>query len=129
LSVGSAAFIEEITDRFLPYSLLLIMLKRYSEKNDIYFLVKVASFLYHNLFIEHNRWFLFGWLVITSSLFSLGHGPSLSLFPNYFIGGFLYGILFLRYGYVSAVLAHFTYNVLSMPVADYFEIIVERLTK
>ena len=60
-------------------------------------------------------------LVLSSTIFSLVHGPDLTSFHIYALGGLLCGILYLKHGYLAAVLAHFSFNFLSiLVIPDWF---------
>ncbi|AZN40410.1 CPBP family intramembrane glutamic endopeptidase [Paenibacillus albus] len=130
LSVGIPAIYEEILARFLPYAGLFVYLKRRIENvnNKSKIINRFEKNLYQKLFIEDNKRYKWMWLFVTAFLFSAAHGLSLISLPLYFFSGIFCGFLFLRYGYLSAVMAHLTFNVLSSPAQDYFIKIIHQLT-
>ncbi|AGL00327.1 CPBP family intramembrane glutamic endopeptidase [Desulfoscipio gibsoniae] len=51
--------------------------------------------------------FLIGaWVVATSTIFALLHGPEPAAFAIYFISGVVYSIVYLRYGVLASLLVH-----------------------
>lgn len=88
--------IRKILNRILP-SLILVFGKK----------------IYEEIFIKKNRVIIFAWVTLTSSLFSIVHGPDLWSFLIYFPGGVICSYLFLRYGFLSAWIAHASFNTLS----------------
>lgn len=113
-------FTEEVIFRYLllyllPYIFLLFL---YNERAIIKRIVPKSVFLYgkniyHNMSNTHSKVIITIWIIFISTLFSLGHGPDLWSFPVYFLGGFIYGFLFIKYGFLSAWVAHGAFNVLS----------------
>ena len=66
--------------------------------------------MYDKLFIEENKLALLCWALVTSAVFSIGHGPNLQSFYLYFVPGLALAYFYLRYGLLSSIIAHFTYN-------------------
>ncbi|HAX72506.1 MAG TPA: hypothetical protein DCY20_03150 [Firmicutes bacterium] len=52
-------------------------------------------------------------IIVSSTVFSLMHGPDLSSFHFYALGGLVGAVLFLKFGYWAAVVQHFAYNYLT----------------
>ena len=111
-------FTEEVIFRYLLLYLLpsIFLLFLYNERAIIKRIVPKSGFLSGKRIYQkmtNNKIFITIWVIIVSSLFSLGHGPDLWSFPVYFLGGVIYSFLFLKYGFLSAWVAHGSFNVLS----------------
>lgn len=112
---------EEFMFRFFTYSGLFLLLVNFvgTPYNKSFFksfkdwYIKICEKIYIELFVNNNRFYLAGWLIITSTLFSLMHGPTVTNFHYYFIGGLVDGILFLRYGLLASIISHATFNSIS----------------
>lgn len=72
-----------------------------------------------NIYDVKNRacWIV---IIISSCLFSFVHGPDLTSFHLYALGGVVNAWLFLKYGYLSAVVGHFSFNWLSVILFQLF---------
>ncbi|MEC0035205.1 CPBP family intramembrane metalloprotease [Bacillus cereus] len=97
-------FLEEVLFRYIPYTTVLWGANRAKEHSII------LNKLYFNLFIEKNTKYVWGWILFTSFLFAMVHGPNILNFWVYFIPGVVLAWLFLRYGFFSALLAHSIFN-------------------
>mgnify|MGYP003774297981 CR=1 FL=1 len=102
-----APFLEEVLFRYIPYAALLWGTNRAKKHSNI------LSKLYFNLFIEKNNKYVWGWILSTSFVFAMVHGPNVLNFWFYFIPGVVLAWLFLRYGFFSAILAHSVFNLSS----------------
>lgn len=113
-------FTEEVIFRYLllyllPYTLLLFL---YNERAIIKRIVSKSVFLfgkriYKKMTSTHSKVFITIWIILISCLFSLVHGPDLWSFPIYFMGGVINGYLYIKYGFLSAWVAHGSFNALS----------------
>ncbi|MFJ5717295.1 type II CAAX prenyl endopeptidase Rce1 family protein [Neobacillus sp. NPDC093127] len=65
------------------------------------------------LFVEKNKYFVLSWLLIITTWFAMIHEPDITNFYGYFIPGLVFGIFFLKYGFLSAWLSHASFNALS----------------
>lgn len=120
-------FTEEVLFRYLPFGVLFVLLNEfdkastYSIKENIHVKkrsAKVVDFFIRvkeKLFIEKETSYLFCWVVITSIIFSLAHGPNLTNFHFYFIAGLVNGWFFIKYGFLAAWISHASFNALSGP--------------
>ncbi|CCW04860.1 MULTISPECIES: CPBP family glutamic-type intramembrane protease [Bacillus] len=103
-------FNEEIFFRYLLYAGIFLVLADF--KTKFLWLEKV----YHELFIHKNPQYIWSWVILTNIGFALLHGPDISTFYLYFIPGVVDALLFLRLGFLSAWLAHGTFNLCSLTV-------------
>jgi len=108
-------FLEEVFFRYIPYTALLWGTNRAKEHSNI------LNKLYFNLFIEKNTKYVLGWILSTSFVFAMIHGPNVLNFWFYFIPGVVLAWLFLRYGFFSALLAHIIFNLCSEIVFETFK--------
>ncbi|GAE35612.1 CPBP family intramembrane glutamic endopeptidase [Halalkalibacter akibai] len=109
----SGPFNEEFLFRFLllfliPYSILnSFSYMSIDKENGLFNRIKLmGERLNKKIFVERNNTIVAIWLFITSSIFSLMHLPDIYSFFIYFIGGMLYGFLFIKYGFLLAWIAH-----------------------
>lgn len=105
LIIGSSVigpFNEEFIFRFLLFGGMIMILKNLSKKFK---------------WIKSKRsMIIFLCIIISNTIFSMVHGPNLSSFPLYFIGGVIDTLFFLRYGFLAGWIAHGMFNFLS-PIA------------
>lgn len=99
-------FNEELIFRFLllyyvPFIILSSLSKERKQNNYIDYLIKKKKAL------------ISFWVILISGFFSLMHGPDLWSFMIYFPGGVICSLLFLRYGFLSAWIAHASFNAIS----------------
>ncbi|EJV74604.1 hypothetical protein IG3_05731 [Bacillus cereus HuA2-1] len=100
-------FNEEFLFRYVPYAAILWGANCAKEYSNVF------KKLYLNLFVEKNTKYVWVWILSTSFVFAMIHEPNLLNFSFYFIPGIVYALLFLRYGFFSAFLAHSFYNLCS----------------
>lgn len=104
-------FNEEVIFRFLLlyYVPLIILRSLFIERQILN--VTIQKFFY--LLNKKNKVIISVWVILISSIFSLMHGPDLWSFIIYFPGGVICSYLFLRYGFISAWIAHASFNAIS----------------
>jgi uncharacterized protein len=113
-------FSEEFLFRYLAYGGLFVFLTygflsnpgEKSVLNTTKF-EKYINWFRTKLFIERNKYFVMTWLLIVTVWFTMVHKPDLTNFHGYFIPGLFFGIFYLKYGFLSAWLAHASFNALS----------------
>ncbi|WP_409346939.1 CPBP family intramembrane glutamic endopeptidase [Paenibacillus sp. MBLB4367] len=120
-------FTEEFIFRFLPYTLLFIFLSnlRLNKKIDVQEfktnkdskiqiqLRRIIDNIYMGFYIEKKFSYLLVWIILVSIMFSLAHGPDYKTFYLYFVGGVINSVLFLRWGFLAAMLSHAAFNTFS----------------
>ncbi|MBU9723651.1 MULTISPECIES: type II CAAX prenyl endopeptidase Rce1 family protein [Bacillaceae] len=117
-------FTEEVAFRYLAFGGLFLFLNQlvaplpHHHKSGSKPPFKVIEFLIElreKLFFKKNKYYLFSWLLLTSSIFAFAHGPDITNFHLYFLPGFAFGWCFIRYGFLAAWICHASFNALSWP--------------
>lgn len=111
-------FSEEFIFRFMAFSGVFLLIQPFiceedttsNIQNSFQRKIKVFS---DNLFVKKKNQYIFIWLFIVSVIFAQIHGPDITNFYIYFIPGAFFGYFFIRYGFLSAWIAHGTFNALS----------------
>ncbi|QWH76008.1 CPBP family intramembrane metalloprotease (plasmid) [Bacillus mycoides] len=103
-------FNEEFVFRYLLYAGIFLALADF--KTNFSWIEK----FYNELFIHKNPKCIWGWILVTNVGFAVFHGPDISTFFLYFIPGAIYTLFFLRFGFLSAWLAHGAFNLCSSTV-------------
>ncbi|MCI0767261.1 CPBP family glutamic-type intramembrane protease [Bacillus sp. TL12] len=109
-------FNEEIIFRYSLYAGIFLALADFKTKFS--WLEKV----YNELFIHKSPKYIWGWILVTNVGFALLHGPDISTFYLYFIPGVIDALFFLRFGFLSAWLAHGAFNLCSFAVLNILSI-------
>lgn len=119
------AVVEEILFRFVGFNGLRVFVEnlisktvindKYGGENIIRFICtniidstnKLLTFIHNKLFIKRDIIAMFVWIMLTSYLFAQGHT---GYFFIHFVAGVLFAILYLKYGLLSSIIAHFLGN-------------------
>lgn len=107
---------EEIVFRFIPYIFPKIIIENLNILKAILpnkFILNPINKFYKDLYINKKTWAMISWLIITSTIFSLAHGPNITNFYLYFVPGAIFGCLYLKYGLISCMLCHMFGNYFS----------------
>lgn len=103
------AFNEELLFRFFPYAwLYLFVTNGRSRRLGIF--SKLKGQIKHLLFVTRDKRLEWIWIFFFSTLFAIIHEPNVFNFYMYFIPGAVFNYMFLRYGFISGVIAHATFN-------------------
>lgn len=128
----SPAVFEEILFRYLPYVglafilNLIVKLKNAlkMQRMSIEVLLYPVEKFRDDLFKHRKTYAVVIWVVLTATLFSLAHGPNITNFYVYFVGGVIYGCLYIYYGLASSMIAHMMGNYTSPVIWDFVKGIV-----
>lgn len=63
---------------------------------------------------KHYSIFMFFWVIIVSSAFSLLHGPDRLSFPVYFFSSIVFSSIYIKYGLLASTLVHSSCNMASI---------------
>lgn len=135
------ALLEELFYRFIGFHGLRVALKNYVNIDKpiftefcrttktrpflkIIFFVPVLIFAiieycYNSLYVKNNKVAILIWVILTSYLFSIAHGPSGLSHILYFIPGVAFAYFYLKYGLLSSIVAHFTGNYFSSIIHEF----------
>lgn len=94
-----------------------------------FIIISILEGMYEKLFIEKTKFALLCWIIATSTVFSLSHGPSLGSFYIYFVPGLAFAYFYLRYGLLSSMIAHFSSNYFSPVLWSLITLIIKSFLK
>ncbi len=109
LTVIVGPFNEEFLFRYLSYGGLFLLIKQLPDHPWLRWIHNISD----HLFVKKTKIYIIFWVLLTSTWFSLVHGPNLLNFFFYFFSGVVYGVLFLKYGLLSSWTAHGSFNLFS----------------
>lgn len=109
LTVIVGPFNEEFLFRYLSYGGLFLLIKQLPDHPWLRWIHNISD----HLFVKKTKEYVIFWVLLTSTWFSLVHGPNLLNFFFYFLSGVVYGVLFLKYGLLASWTAHGSFNLFS----------------
>ncbi len=99
-----APFLEEFLFRVMLFTTVLILVK---------FIMRVRGQQAFDCVYNLKHPICICTILFSTIIFSIAHGPDITSFHFYALGGLIYSILYVKYGYLAAVLTHFSFNFLS----------------
>ncbi|PFM65468.1 CPBP family intramembrane metalloprotease [Bacillus cereus] len=102
-------FIEELLLRYITYIVFFWLLDKLKDKSLVFRRVYDGS-------EDKKKKFIYVWLLVSSYIFALGHGVNIINMWFYFLPGIVYGVLFIRYGFLASWISHSIFNIASKNV-------------